>query len=163
MGDGSMKVIDLATREPRRQPEGVSGEVTRTLHALRGLLRGQGDLVPDDETILPRLLGASGGASGAELRAHLDTLVQQGRLRRIIIGREHHLALGRGPRELIAVEEERGAAAPDPQTATVTQFQTQLKVDVETERLLLYRVGIVVVAILALVLVRAIGLDLLGY
>ena len=161
-----MKVIDLHTREELR-PAGVApagDDVTRTLQAIRGVLRSSGDLVPDDEAIVGAVLGAAIGAERDGLRAHLDALVQQGLLRRVFVGREGHLALVSSPRPPAARVAPPGTApAPPPPTLEVVVFQTRLKIDLETERVLLFRVSIVVFTILAFVLLRAVLLDLLGY
>jgi hypothetical protein len=161
-----VKVIDLHTREELR-PEGVAragDDVTRTLQAMRGVLRGSGDLLPDDEAIVGAVLGAALGAERAGLRAHLDALVQQGLLRRVFVGSEGHLALASSPREPAAPGGVRDPALdPAPAPLDVEIFQTRLKIDMESERVLLYRVGIVVFTILAFVLLRAVVLDLLGY
>jgi hypothetical protein len=178
---GAVTVIDLRTRQPRRPAgEAPAGEeVTRTLRAIRSVLRSPGDLVPDDDAIVGAVLGAALGAERAGLRGHLDALVDQGLLRRVFVGREVHLALVASPKEPKAAGEQGGepaapaAVAVTPAPAAVTGaptvdpkvfvFQTRLKIDVELERALLYRVSIVIFGILAFVLLRAVVLDALGY
>ena len=111
--------------------------------AIRSLLRGESDLAPDDPALLVMVL--SSPASVEDWRAGIDELLTAGRLRRLIVGQQAHLALC--PQRPLAL-----AARPSPHAvesnlsdeASVVDkdeaFDLEIAIDVERERLLLYRV-----------------------
>lgn len=110
---------------------------------IRSLLRGESDLAPDDPALLIMVL--SSPASADDWRAGIDALLATGKLRRLIVGRQPHLALcPQRPVTLAAVSSPKGAessAPPDaPAEAKDEAFDLEIAIDVERERLLLYRV-----------------------
>lgn len=112
--------------------------------AIRSLLRGKSDLAPDDPALLVMVL--SSPASVEDWRAGIDTLLTTGKLRRLIVGQQPHLALpverSRAPAAGPTLRAVAEARPPDeaPAVDKDEAFDLEIAIDIERERLLLYRV-----------------------
>lgn len=121
--------------------DALSAEV---LDGLR--LHLEGGLVPDDAALLRRLCPT---LPPEPLGPALDHLLAQGRLRRLVIGTEPHLAFGQGTEEATPNGERDDA------------FELEVATDVEVERVVLWRMACVVLGLGALALARELLLQAL--
>lgn len=108
-----------------------------------GALTGEGELLPADPALLRAALGTD--APTAKVATAVDTLLAEGVVRRLVVGREPHLALSVRAREL---------PAPSKPADSDADFDLEVAVDVEHERVMLYRVLLVLLALGLVALAR---------
>ncbi|MEM1414656.1 MAG: hypothetical protein AAGH15_07140 [Myxococcota bacterium] len=132
---------DVRSGALREELDALAEEV---LDALRPHL--EGGLVPDDPALLRLLCPA---LPPEPLGPALDHLLARGRLRRLVVGTEPHLAFGQGAEGAPASGERDDA------------FELEVATDVEVERVVLWRVACVVLGLGALALTRELLLHAL--
>jgi DNA-binding Lrp family transcriptional regulator len=135
-------------------------EPERLLHQIRARLPAGRGLLPADPALLGPLLGLVD--SEEEIQKQLEQLIEEGVVRRVLVGTEPHLALGRTRRltHLIAVSANATVSQPVKKVKRRDrELQKLISQDQEAERIILLRVGVVIFALIALLLIRALALE----
>ena len=119
---------------------------SQTAQSLGEILSDPSMVIPDDLVLIQSLTN-----DYECTRDDLSELIESGWLRRVVVGREPHLALN-SRKMCTSVPVPRSSDFATPENDA---FRQRVLLDVESERIVLYRVVIVVQAIAAMVLTRS--------